>query len=575
MLIDTKRSKSKPDYFPFFIGFIAAISYFRILFLNDVFMDDHCWVQVIFTSNNIIDFLDAGALLLRRVPQGVAFYPIWMLFKNTDHAFIIVHLITIVIQIITPVFLYLLIYNLFKNKMTAFIIAAILLIYPIDTTVPVITILPYRLGLMFSIISFYLTQRALAENIRWFYLIIAVLISTVSHVFLVESTIALEPGRLFMIGLILYNKGYKKNEIIINSLKYWSPFLLICIPVVLYKLFYKPYGIYEGTYNTDVLLLLDWKFHARYLAMLLGGNWFYLLVKIKYLSYWSVISGLIVFFSTYFMLKKYAFKSGFVVNGQFDNFSLSEEKGSKTSFNIIIMFGLLLLIPVVILYEVAGRKMGVGFDSRHGCLMQFGHALIFGGLICIIVNILFKTLKLKKQIITLLMASLLGLGAFFINLNLDQYFKIWDLEKQFYSAFLERFPSLPENSNFMFDFQIKIPLGVKVIHYEAEHVINMLYAESKRPEEFRKHKVTERYVNNYQNEYPDIFEETAHHGKDIYITKELIVIRWQPGEFLVNSEIVKKYPQIVYKSIADKDFPLLPPVSSYPLREKMNSFFGK
>jgi hypothetical protein len=127
----------------------------------------------------------------------------------------------------------------------------------------------------------------------------------------------------------------------------------------------------------------------------------------------------------------------------------------------------------------------------------------------------------------------------------------------------------------MFDFQIKIPLGVKVIHYEAEHVINMLYAESKRPEEFRKHKVTERYVNNYQNEYPDIFEETAHHGKDIYITKELIVIRWQPGEFLVNSEIVKKYPQIVYKSIADKDFPLLPPVSSYPLREKMNSFFGK
>jgi hypothetical protein len=458
--------------------------------------------------------------------------------------------------------------------MTAFIIAAILLIYPIDTTVPVITILPYRLGLMFSIISFYLTQRALAENIRWFYLIIAVLISTVSHVFLLESTIALEPGRLFMIGLILYNKGYKKNEII-NSLKYWSPFLLMCIPVVLYKLFYRPYGIYEGTYNTDMLLLLDWKFHARYLAMLLGGNWFYLLVKIKYLSYWSVISGLIVFFATYFMLKKYAFKSGFVVNGQFDNFSLSEEKGSKTSFNIIIMFGLLLLIPVVILYEVAGRKMGVGFDSRHGCLMQFGHALIFGGLICIIVNILFKTLKLKKQIITLLMATLLGLGSFFINLNLDQYFKIWDLEKQFYSAFLERFPSLPENSNFMFDFQIKIPLGVKVIHYEAEHVINMLYAESKRPEEFRKHKVTERYVNNYQNEYPDIFEETAHHGKDIYITKELIVIRWQPGEFLVNSEIVKKYPQIVYKSIADKDFPLLPPVSSYPLREKMNSFFGK
>ena len=61
------------------------------------------------------------------------------------------------------------------------------------------------------------------------------------------------------------------------------------------------------------------------------------------------------------------------------------------------------------------------------------------------------------------MAPLLGIGSFFINLNLDQYFKIWKLEKQFYKAFLHRFPALPENADLMFDFQVKMPLGVKVV----------------------------------------------------------------------------------------------------------------
>jgi len=574
--VDTKRAESEHDYFPLFIGLIAIFSYIRVLFLNNIFWDDHCWLQSIYTSNDIFDFLNTGIIELRRVPQGIVLYPIWLLFKITDQAFTVVHLITITIQIITPVLLYLLIYKLFQNRIVAFIIGSSLIIYPIDTTVPVITTLPYRLGLMFSVISFYLTQRALAEKIRWFYIIIALLISVVSHFFLVESTIALEPARLFMIGLILHNKGYKKNEVIKTSLKCWLPFLLLCIPVVLYKLFYKPYGIYAGTYSTDILFFLKWKMHVHYLAMLFGGNWVYLLVKIKYLSSWSVISGLIVLLTTYFMLKKYADKFGFAEFGHIYIFSCPEEKGGTTRISMIIMLGLLLLVPVFIMYEFASRELGVGFNSRHGCIMQFGNALIVGGLICIIINKSFNTLKYKKQFITLLMAALLGLGTFFINLNLDQYFKIWEQEKQFYKAFMERFPALPKTSDFMFDIQIKIPLGYKYVSYNAEYPINMLYAESKKPEEFRRHKVTDwYYLNNYKKIGTTKYESLSHWGKDIFDTRELIVIRWQPGEFLVNREIVKKYQHLDYKYIADKDIPLIPSVSTYPLRDKMNSFLGK
>jgi len=206
--------------------------------------------------------------------------------------------------------------------------------------------------------------------------------------------------------------------------------------------------------------------------------------------------------------------------------------------------------------------------------MQFGHALIIGSLLCYILNIVFKFIQIKKIFIPFILASLLGIGTFFINLNLDQYFKLWNLEKQFYSAFLEKFPALPKDSDFMFDFQIKIPLGVEVVGYEAEHRINMLYAESKKPEEFRKHKVTQRYLHHVPKDLPPRFEGISHHGKDIYTPKELIVVRWKPGEFLVNSEIVEKYPDVVYKDIADKNFPVLPKILNYPLREKMNAFFG-
>jgi len=401
-------------------------------------------------------------------------------------------------------------------------------------------------------------------------MIIALLLSGMSYYLLVEGTIALEPARLFMIGFIFYNKGYKKNNIIRNSLKYWLPFILLCIPVVLYKLLYKPYGLYAGTYSNDMLFFLKWKTHLYYLAMLFGGNWVYSLAKAEYLSFWSVISGLVALLVTYFMLReKYPDESGFKEIGHI--FTCPETKNANKRINMIILLGLLLLLPTVILHEFASRRLYPAFDSRHGCIMQFGHALIIGGMLCIIVNKLLNIFKDNKQFIAFSIAVLLGLGVFFNNLNLDLYFTIWEQEKQFYGAFLKRFPALPKKSDFMFDIQIEIPLGYSYALYNGEYPINMLYAESKKPEEFRKHKVTDwNYLNNYKKVGITEYELLSHWGKDIFDTRELIVIRWKPGEFLVNREIVKKYPLVDYRYIADKDIPLIPSVSTYPLREKLN-----
>jgi hypothetical protein len=561
------------------IVFIAVLSYVRLLFLNDVFWDDHCWLQSVFTSNNLAEFLNTGFVELRRVPQGIVLYLVYLIFKISDHAFIIIHLIIITTQIITAVFLYLLIYELFKNRIAAFIIGSILIIYPIDTTIPIISPLIYRLGLMFSIVSFYITVRALSNKIKWFYLIIALMLSGISNYFLVEGTNALEPARLCIIGIILHNKGYKINDVLKYSFIYWLPFLLLCIPIVLYKLLYKPYGLYAADYKTDWLFFLRVSLHLRYLAMLLGYNWVFLLGKTAYLSLWSVIGGLVAFITTYVLLEKnYADESGFQeIEHLFINLNL---ESGPTRIKMVFWLGLLLLLPVVSTYEYAWRVIASGVASRNGCITQFGHALIVGGLICVVFNKLFVDYKYKKQFIALSMAILFGLGVFFNNWNLDLYFNVWNQEKKFYQAFMERFHALPKKADFMFDVQMGtkdyIGLGQKYHSYHAEFPINMLYAESYKPENFRSHKVTcWCLLNTYTKIGPTQYEFLYHWGKDIYDTRDLIVIRWQPGEFLVNREIVEKYPQIGYKTLADKDIPPIPAAPTYPLREKMNPFLGK
>jgi hypothetical protein len=576
-IINLKMFKSKDYYFSLLIILAVILSYFRIFFLNQIFWDDFHYLQSVYTSSNIADFLkNSGFIELRRIPQGLFLYLVFSLFKISNQAYFILHLIAIAVQIITPVLLYLLIKRLFKNNLAAFIIASSLIILPIDATVPVFTIFIYRFGLMFTVISFYLTQRAFAGKFRWPYLISALLLSLGSNYFFVESAIALEPARLFMIGLILYQKGYKIKEAISKSLGYWVWFGLICAPNILYKILHRPYGIHQGFYTADPLFFLKWKLHLKYLIMLYFGNWVYFLQGIEYLSFWSVIMGLFGTLTAYLLLKRrYTLNFG---SRELDSLSVLPYRAGKadeTNINLIILFGLLLLLPAVLMYEMfADAPLGVGYDTRHGCIMQFGNALVFGALICAVIKKSCVAFRHRNQFIAIFIAVLLGLGVFFNNLNLDRYFAFWRQQQQFYNAFIERFPALPEKSTFIFDIQDKIPLKYHwYAFYNAEYYVNMLYAKSKDPREFREYKIAEwGFLNEHYKIAPNKYEILSYWGKDIFDTRKFIMVRWQPGELLVNREILAKYPNVAYRDLADKDVPVIPPVPKYPLREKIERF---
>ena len=148
------------------------------------------------------------------------------------------------------------------------------------------------------------------------YYLTAFLVSGFSHYFLMEATVFFEPARLFVIGYIFYKKDFPGKDVVKKTLTYWSPFLFICIPLIAYKLMFKPYGIYSGKYETDIFFFLNWKEHAKLVGTFLFFQWAILLWYINGVKIWSVLFGIFATSVGFLSLKKFSSKTrAELVNG--------------------------------------------------------------------------------------------------------------------------------------------------------------------------------------------------------------------------------------------------------------------
>ncbi len=566
--------------FSLFIALIAVLSYGKILFLNAVFEDDNCWLLSVYASRDTAEFLKTGWVELRRIPQGIFLYNFLSLHKISSYAFLVWQAINLSIQIISPVVLYLFLKKLFRGKqIPAFWIAGCFIIFPIDTTLPVFSNIFYRLGIAFTIISFYLTARAVEKNIQWLFLSIAVVLTAVSQYFLLEGTVAFEPARLFVVANILQHKKIEIKTIVRRTVIICAPFIALTIPIVAYKLIFKPYGIYFGEYKTDPLFFLDWKMHKQLIKMLVFNNWYALFKSyVLYASKWSVIlaiSAIILWF--------HFFRANPIFVGSTSK-SVDERKRFREnlienlkSVKFILLSGIIFFIPAMLMYEFAGRVPIFGVNSRHGIILQIGYSILLGSLLWFFFKA-FRYLR-KPGTLKVTVALLFGLGVFINNLNLDLYFDSLTKQKQFWKTFVARFPALPEKTDFFMDIQADTTAySVNLdTSYDLELVLNVLYATSENPEKFRNYRVLApdewKTVEGYAKSGNFSYERISHWGKESINSNSLIVIHYRKDKLLVNREILKKYPDIYYQIIADRDSPNLPPPAVYPLRQKLKGFY--
>lgn len=556
------------------IGILAILSYGRILFLHNIFEDDNCWLLSVYASNNLSEFLNTGFTELRRVPQGVFIYYFLKLHKTTDYAYLIWQSIILVVQIASPIFLYLFSKNLFKGKqLLAFLIACSLIIYPIDTTISVISNIGYRIGMMLSLISFYLTVKALTDNIRWIYLVFALVLSGISSYIFIEGTIAFEPARFAIIGYCFYKKGINFKSLIKKSLAIWSPFFILIIPLIIYKLIFKPYGIYEGMYPFSLSYVLDRRMQMNLLRMLLLNNWHALSKNSSsFLTFWTILLSISAIGIAYLFFR---WPGSFYYN---ENLRSIKKRGKslfltlKENINyvaIVFIFGFIFLIPPVLMYELAGRVPTFGVNSRHGIVLQFGYSLLLGSLL----HVFYKTfynIHPKFREIRSLIIIFIGLGVFYNNINLDLYFDSWQKQKQFWQVFTKEIPSLPEKATFFMDIQMEgaNPYSINTdTSYDLELIINLLYARNNDPKFFRRYIVLapdelQLIKKNIKNSVYS-FERTSHWGKDIINLNEMITVNYTNKKLYISSEGL--LPQQSFSEPHDSSF--------YPLRYKLKKFY--
>ncbi|MBI5204838.1 MAG: hypothetical protein HZA11_07975 [Nitrospirae bacterium] len=572
-----------PDYFPLFIAFLAILSFGRIWFLRDVVWDDNCWLLSVYSTKNLEGFLNTGYVELRRVLHGTFVYYFLSIHKASDYVYLIWHSINIFIQVSSPIFLYLFLKNLFKGKrLLPLFVSISYILVPLDNTLPYVTAVNYRLATLLVIFSFYLTERAFAgDEVRWSFASASLLSAGFSYYVLMELTIVFEPVRLFVIGYIFYNKKPGLNYLLKKTLLCWTPFFFLGIPLIVYKLVFKPYGIYAGVYNTDFFFFLNWKEHIKIIKILLFQQWKFLLRYINDVKAWSILLGFIAAVSVSPLFKKM----------MTDKMKEASESGGrpveilcKGNYGIPLnltaasfVLGVLFLIFPILMLEFAGRETGLGFNSSHFNQMQIGYAIILGSLIYILYKLSCVS-QLKLRYFNLFLAAVIGAGVFFNNLNLDLYFHSWEKQTQFWKSFEKRFPSLPENATFMMDVRDFYYFDSADLDnsYDLELAMNLLYANSADSEKFRNYKVfafeefkpemMEKFRCNQVNEGK--MERMTHLGEEKLEPCKFIVVYYRNGELLVNREIKEKHPDISYGRWLDKAFPELPEPVPYPLRHK-------
>ena len=276
-----------------FIPLLSVLSYGQVWFIHDLFWDDNCWVLSAYASANLHEFLGTAFVEMRREALGVFLYYLAGLHKSADSFYVIIHAMNLAIQILSPILLYFLTRNiLIVEELLALFVALAFTVFPLDHELPHISGMNYRIGLMLAIASLWFTERALARQyFRWSMMLLALGCAVLSSYVFIEATISLEVGRLVLIGYVLSRQDLRRPALIKRTILYWLPFFLAIVPLALLKFLYRPYGMYQGAYETDALFFLDYQQVFKTLAHVVYFPWIVLLKDLHYASIWSVWSG--------------------------------------------------------------------------------------------------------------------------------------------------------------------------------------------------------------------------------------------------------------------------------------------
>jgi len=586
---------------PGIVILLSSLAFLRVWFVRDIIWDDNFWAEAIYECQNDYDcFYRTGFLEMARPLLAPYTYSLFWLYRNTDYFNIVWHGIDTLTMLGSPLLLYFFLRNLFSQKQElAFFSAAAFVVFHLDQTLAFAAATNYRIGLLLTIQSFFLTERAFQKNkVRAGYLGLAAVFAVISHSVFIEATLTLELARGLAIGYLARSRLTHDRPMWKITLRYWYLFVLLTLPIIAYKLLNKPQGFYAHMYGIDPLFFLRWRETLVAAAHYLQFSW---VVMLHYLDEVTVASWVLGFSAaggSYFLLYKSERPPVFgkLRNELERHPTLRVLKSAWRSDREFLLLGAAAFLPPTFFFQVVSRPpitIQQTFSS-HAAISQIGYGMLAGWLLAV----LYKASILRNQRdpwMKYLVAVIFGMGVFFNNATLDQYLRSWEMQNRFWTAFTQRFPAIPDGRHFVFDTtSTKFSLYSDINNVlSLEFQLNLLYATSANPLPFRR--VTANTgeawgefatANAYMMRKERTKEGTSaaklidsknmeitrgtYFGIDTIRPMDFIFVYYRDGILLVNDEITKKFPDVSHKDWINIPFPELPsPPPSYPLRYKM------
>lgn len=573
------------DRLPWILFLLAALAFGRVWLIQDVMWDDNYWILYRYESQNLEEYFQSGFYQMQRLPLGIFIYFFFGTYTQTDHFYFVWHALNSLTQIGSPIVLYFFLKNLFPDKQgLSFFAAAALIIFQVDQTLPFASAINYRISLLLSIASLYLTERAFrSDKIQAGKFVGSLVCALLAHSVFLEAAITLEPARALVIFYLIArrtNDGW--HSVLRKTLLAWLPYVALCIPIVVYKTFLKPYGHYGHMYDMNLLFFLNFEQNLRTLSYFLLFPWVLQLLNIGTVKPVTWIMGALSFGVLLVALYRTAVVSAICKRpSKIPASSWLSVKREWRSNESVLLLGAVAFFPAAFFFQFVSRPVSIGFDTSHAATAQIGHAILVGWVLVTIYKLTLQRSK-REPWLKYLYSAVLAAGVFFSNANLDLYFKSWEFQNQFWNAFISRFPNIPENKLFIFDIDQSALYSDLNNSYSLEFQMNMLYAASEKQFPFRRHfasPVGQWYREAaktgvmdpvfHKNRFSFTFERNTYVGKDIFDGKDFIFVHYWDNVLSVNKEILDRYPEIPYAVWLDRPFPEVPETTTYPLRYKL------
>lgn len=564
---------------------LCILSFWKLLLVRDVIWDDNAWLLSIYATSGLSEFLDTGWNQFRRPVLGTLMYYLLGLHRTSDAFYLVWHGLTLSAEIASPILLFYLMRQLFPRQQTlAFFTASAFILFHLDHSLPYASAVHYRIGQVFALGSLYLTALSFRPptGIRWRYYLAALAFGVIAHSVLIEPAIALEPGRILIIGWLVYSTG-NRGANLKRLLMYGAPFLITIVPLAVYKALHKPYGIYAGTYPTDPFFFTNISKNLSELWQLLIRDWFTLLKVARHTDLAGVSAWFLTLILLYFVLKRMsAAPSHGLGNAPVD--PDIDANGPALRLPHAFLLGLFFLVPPIWLFEYAGLDTVLfgSQDNAHAIFMQTGYALLLGTTLAWLYQ---RYLQVPNPLRVLLLVLPLSLGALTNNVSLDLFRESWRHQAGFWNAFVERFPVLPERADFLFDIRGQGGFSDLRNHYDHEVWLNLLYSQGQNPADFKRYRVItlEDFGNHVKRDIAwrsgeRNIERVTQLGPESISPRRLISVLYVNNQLFIGREITDRFgkqppywPWLQARG-GETQLPLkTPETTSYPWRNRLQA----